>query len=60
MEQIPSLQPGGVECVAPVEGVLLLAVADRPNQFLCHFFNSALCHRLRPLVLGWNPASWID
>mmetsp|Transcript_23898 Transcript_23898/g.59380 ORF Transcript_23898/g.59380 Transcript_23898/m.59380 type:complete len:792 (+) Transcript_23898:26-2401(+) len=60
VDRIPSLQPGGVHCVPPVEGVVLLAVADRPNQFLCHFFNSALRHKLQPVVLGWNPESWLD
>lgn len=60
IEHIPSMQPGGVQCIPPVDGVLLLAVADRPNQFLCHFLNSALRHGLRPVVLGWNPASWLD
>ena len=29
-------------------------------QFLCHYFESALLHGLRPTVLGWHPRSWND
>ena len=31
-------------CAPLVAGVLLLLVSDRPNQFLCHYFESALLH----------------
>ena len=60
VDDIPSLREGGVHCAPAVEGVLLIAVADRPNQFLCHYFTSALRHGLKPVILGWNPASWND
>ena len=60
VDDIGSLHEGAVHCVPAVEGVLLIAVADRPNQFLCHFFSSALRHGLKPVVLGWNPNSWLD
>ena len=39
-------------------GVLLLLVSDRPNQFLCHYFESAALHGLSPTVLGWDDSGW--
>ena len=51
--------PGGEAHCAPLtEGIIVIAVSDRPNQFLCHYFESALLHGLRPTVLGWDNASW--
>lgn len=47
-----------LHCSPLVDGVLLLLVSDRPNQFLCHYFESALLHGLRPTVLGWDAKSW--
>ena len=45
-------------CAPLVDGVLLLAVSDRPNQFLCHYFESAALHGLHPTVLGWDDSGW--
>eukprot|EP00962_Isochrysis_galbana_P019906 scaffold5808_cov128-Isochrysis_galbana.AAC.5 len=45
----PTRSGGGVStdearmhCVQPTDGVLLLLVSDRPNQFLCHYFAAAM------------------
>ena len=27
-------------------------------QFLCHYFETALLHGLRPTVLGWDSSVW--
>ena len=45
---------------APLGGerILLLLVSDRPNQFLCHYFESAALHGLSPTVLGWDDSGW--
>ena len=40
--------PTSAECTAPVDGLVTLLVSDRPNQFLCHYFVSALLHGIRP------------
>ena len=45
-------------CAPLVGGMLLLLVSDRPNQFLCHYFESALLHGLSPTVLGWDDSAW--
>ena len=45
-------------CAPLTDGMLLLLVSDRPNQFLCHYFESALLHGLRPTVLGWDDTAW--
>ena len=50
--------PSQCHCPQPVEGVILLVVADRPNHFLCHHLASALLHGLSPIVLGWDETSW--
>ena len=55
-----AIDTASVHCVAPTEGVLLLMVSDRPNQFLCASLSSALAHGLRPTLLGWDPSSWLD
>ena len=55
-----AIDAASVHCVAPAEGVLLLMVSDRPNQFLCASLSSALAHGLRPTLLGWDPSSWLD
>ena len=34
-------------CAPLVQNTLLLLVSDRPNQFLCHYFESALLHGLQ-------------
>ena len=49
---------GKVHCAPLVRGVLLLLVSDRPNQFLCHYFESAALHGLSPTVLGWDDSGW--
>ena len=48
----------GAQCAPLVDNVLLLLVSDRPNQFLCHYFESAMLHGLRPTVLGWDSTAW--
>ena len=55
-----AIDTASVHCVAPTDGVLLLMVSDRPNQFLCASLSSALAHGLRPTLLGWDPPSWLD
>ena len=45
-------------CAPLVDNVLLLLVSDRPNQFLCHYFESALLQGLSPTVLGWDTSAW--
>ena len=55
-----AIDAASVHCVAPTDGVLLLMVSDRPNQFLCASLASALAHGLRPTLLGWDPPSWLD
>ena len=45
-------------CAPLVQNTLLLLVSDRPNQFLCHYLESALLHGLQPTVLGWDAPSW--
>ena len=45
-------------CAPLVHNTIILLVSDRPNQFLCHYFESALLHGLHPTVLGWDTASW--
>jgi hypothetical protein len=45
-------------CVPLVDNMLLLLVSDRPNQFLCHYFESAMLHGLNPTVLGWDDSGW--
>ena len=54
-----AIDPTAVHCVAPSEGVLLLMVSDRPNQFLCASLATALTHGLSPTLLGWDPSSWL-
>ena len=49
----------GAHCAAPVDGVVLLVVSDRPNQFLCGYVGTALLHGLRPTVLGWDEGAWL-
>ncbi len=53
------IEAGSVHCVAPTRGVLLLAVSDRPNKWLCFLLHTALLHGLRPAILGWDPAAWL-
>ena len=45
-------------CAPLVQNTLVLLVSDRPNQFLCHYFESSLLHGLHPTVLGWDGPSW--
>ena len=49
-----------IQCSPLTAGVLVLLVSDRANQFLCHYFESALLHGIRPTVLGWDGDSWFD
>jgi hypothetical protein len=43
-----------MHCVEPTDGVLLLLVSDRPNQFLCHYLAAAMvsAYRLQPCPLS--------
>ena len=59
-QPLRAIDAASVRCVSPSEGVLLLMVSDRPNQFLCASLSSALAHGLRPTLLGWDPSSWLD
>lgn len=45
-----------MHCVEPTDGVLLLLVSDRPNQFLCHYFAAAMVRTLTSHSQGQVPA----